>query len=279
MFNLIVAGGTRSNRQDTLPASRIFEYTEDWISDAFRVNGAVDFARLCNLPTLFMEEGTADEIARLGWLSRVEQVGKDLRFHYSFEADVPPITNAQIYELADELQIADWEFSRNHWAVKNVDLGCVLLKSQFSNVPKPSVFQLSDAPVNPRLISLMMPFGGFDGVHQALRGAIEAAGFECRRADDFWQHAHIMQDIIELICRSQVVVCDLSGKNPNVFYEAGIAHTLGKEVILITQSMDDIPFDLKALRCITYHNNGEGQAKLAADVVSRIATITGMLHA
>jgi hypothetical protein len=76
-----------------------------------------------------------------------------------------------------------------------------------------------------------------------------------------------------------VVVCDLSGKNPNVFYEAGIAHTLGKEVILITQSMDDIPFDLKALRCITYHNNGEGQAKLAADVVNRIATLTGMLHA
>lgn len=78
-----------------------------------------------------MEEGTADEIARLGWLSRVEQVGKELRFHYTFEADVPPITNAQIYELSDDLQIADWEFYRNHWAVKNVDLGCILLKSQF----------------------------------------------------------------------------------------------------------------------------------------------------
>jgi len=276
MFNLIVAGGTRSNRQDTLDANRIFEYTDDWIRDAFRPDGNIDFIKLCSLPTLFMEEGTTNEVARLGWLSRVEQIGRELRFQYAFDSDIPIISNAEIYELSDELQMADWEFTRNHWAIKDVDLGYVLLKNRFGSVPSPTVFQLSEAPVNPRLVSLMMPFGGFDGVHQALRGAIEAAGFECRRADDFWQHSHIMQDIVELICTSQIVVCDLSGKNPNVFYEAGIAHTLGKEVILITQSMEDVPFDLRALRCITYLNNGEGRERLASEVVSRIATVTGM---
>ncbi|MDX8348901.1 hypothetical protein SLH49_13020 [Cognatiyoonia sp. IB215446] len=275
MFNLIVAGGTRHNRQDVLAASRIFEYTEDWIRDEFRPNGNIDFTRLCRLPTLFMEEGIGDEVARLGWLSRVDLVGRELRFQYAFDPDVPPLTNAEIYELSAELQMADWEFSRNHWAIKNADLGYTLLKNRFDSVPAPTVFNLSESPVNPRLVSLMMPFGGFDGVHQALRKAIESAGFECRRADNFWQHSHIMQDIVELICTSQVVVCDLSGKNPNVFYEAGIAHTLGKEVILITQSMDDVPFDLRALRCITYLNNGEGQAKLATDVVQRITTVTG----
>ena len=87
-----------------------------------------------------------------------------------------------------------------------------------------------------------------------------------------------MQDIVELICTSQVVVCDLSGKNPNVFYEAGIAHTLGKEVILITQSIDDVPFDLKPLRCIEYLNNCEGLKKLARDVVERINTIRNKLR-
>ena len=59
-----------------------------------------------------------------------------------------------------------------------------------------------------------------------------------------------MHDILELISTSKVIICDLSGKNPNVFYEAGIAHTLGKEVILITQHESDVPFDLRPLRYI-----------------------------
>ena len=82
-----------------------------------------------------------------------------------------------------------------------------------------------------------------------------------------------MHDIIELICTSKVVICDLSGKNPNVFYEAGIAHTLGKEVMLITQNMEDVPFDLRALRCITYLNNQEGCDHLAKEVVARLQRV------
>ncbi|MDE2364140.1 MAG: hypothetical protein KGM42_15795 [Hyphomicrobiales bacterium] len=120
----------------------------------------------------------------------------------------------------------------------------------------------------------MMPFSAeFDGVYQSIKAVLEGASYECRRADDFWLHAHIMQDVVELICTSRVVICDLSGKNPNVFYEIGIAHTVGKEVILITQHMDDVPFDLRALRCIIYHNNQEGRGKLAADVLARMKTI------
>jgi hypothetical protein len=120
----------------------------------------------------------------------------------------------------------------------------------------------------------MMPFSGeFSAVYQTIKSTLEAEGFECKRADDFWLHAHILHDILELICTAKLVISDLSGKNPNVFYEVGIAHTLGKEVILISQSMDDVPFDLRALRCITYLNNGEGRAKLAAEVLARVQTV------
>jgi hypothetical protein len=51
-----------------------------------------------------------------------------------------------------------------------------------------------------------------------------------------------------MMLRSRVVICDCTGRNPNVFYEIGIAHTLGREVILITQNPEDIPFDLRHLR-------------------------------
>lgn len=110
----------------------------------------------------------------------------------------------------------------------------------------PDIFQLSEKRVNPKLISFMMPFSGpFTAVYNDVKAALEEAGYQCQRADDMWVHAHIMTDIIEMICTSAVIVCDLSTKNPNVFYEAGVAHMLGKEVILISQSHDDVPFDLK----------------------------------
>jgi hypothetical protein len=47
-------------------------------------------------------------------------------------------------------------------------------------------------------------------------------------------------------------VADLTDNNSNVMYETGIAHALGKEVVLITQDVKALPFDLHALRCITY---------------------------
>jgi len=81
--------------------------------------------------------------------------------------------------------------------------------------------------------------------------------------------------VVSLIDRSRIVICDCSGRNPNVFYEAGIAHTLGREVILLTQSEHDIPFDLRHLRYVLYHNNGEGRAELGAALVRRMQTIIG----
>ena len=70
-----------------------------------------------------------------------------------------------------------------------------------------------------------------------------------------------------------MIICDLSGKNANVFYETGIAHTLGKEVILITQHDGDVPFDLRSLRYISYLNNGEGRKDLASKIVARLRTV------
>jgi hypothetical protein len=56
---------------------------------------------------------------------------------------------------------------------------------------------------------------------------------------------------------------------------SSIAHTLGREVILITQSEYDIPFDLRHLRYIRYLNTGEGRAALVADLQGRVQTIVG----
>jgi nucleoside 2-deoxyribosyltransferase len=119
----------------------------------------------------------------------------------------------------------------------------------------------------------MMPFAGFSPVYEAIQAAVSDAGMECIRADELWEHSTIIQDIVTIIDRAAIVICDCTNKNANVFYEAGIAHALGKEVILITQSKADIPFDLQQHRYIHYLGNSEGLAGLTKELSGRINTL------
>lgn len=140
----------------------------------------------------------------------------------------------------------------------------------------PNIFELPPDSVDGSLVSVMMPFSpSLSSVYSAIQSAAAEQGMNCTRADDIWQHSTIIQDIFSLIFKSSIVVCDFTGKNPNVFYEAGIAHTLGKHVIPITQSEHDIPFDLQHHRYIKYLNNGEGVAELQKALSSRITTLNG----
>jgi len=83
----------------------------------------------------------------------------------------------------------------------------------------------------------------------------------CKRADDIFSPQVIMENIWSLIYNTKIIICDCTDKNPNVFYELGIAHTIGKNVILLTQNEDDIPFDIKQLRYIKYDYTPNGMTK------------------
>ena len=65
-------------------------------------------------------------------------------------------------------------------------------------------------------------------------------------------------------------MCDVTGRNPNVFYEAGIAHAMGKKVVIITQNDQDVPFDLRHLRYVRYLPNEQGLESLQADLRERL---------
>ncbi|KKK66434.1 hypothetical protein LCGC14_2964150, partial [marine sediment metagenome] len=62
----------------------------------------------------------------------------------------------------------------------------------------------------------------------------------------------IMADIWSAIYHSRLVVADCTNRNANVFYEIGLAHAIGRPVILTTQKLKDVPFDLRQIRCIEY---------------------------
>ena len=84
-----------------------------------------------------------------------------------------------------------------------------------------------------------------------------------------------MADIWSAIKAAKIIIADCTGRNPNVFYEIGLAHAIGKKVVLITQSMDDIPFDLRQLRTIVYEYSPRGM-KSFEDTLKR--TIESFKH-
>ena len=66
----------------------------------------------------------------------------------------------------------------------------------------------------------------------------------------------ILVDIWQSINTADFVIADISGRNPNVLYELGIAHTLAKPVLIISKNADDIPIDRSTRRVIIYGQNG-----------------------
>jgi hypothetical protein len=89
---------------------------------------------------------------------------------------------------------------------------------------------------------VIMPFGPpFDRYFKnVFVPAIEDAGLQAIRADSIFLPSAIMQDIWRFVNEARVLVADLTGRNPNVFYELGLAHALQKPVILVTNNFDDV---------------------------------------
>jgi AbiJ N-terminal domain 5 len=139
----------------------------------------------------------------------------------------------------------------------------------------PHVFEVPDVVVQADLVAIMMPFGAeFDPVHDAIKDACRAAHLKSLRADDIWEESTIIQDIFNLLLRARIVVVDFTGRNPNVMYETGIAHTLGKLVVPISQSVSDVPFDMAHHRCLRYLPNIEGYLDLSNKLTAKLTQVS-----
>ena len=116
-----------------------------------------------------------------------------------------------------------------------------------------------------------MPFDQeFDEVYQVIRETVEKHSYACIRADERYLVGPIMDDVHDQIGSADLIVADLTGRKPNVFYEVGYAAALGKPVIQIAQTSSDLPFDIQHLRTFAYSTRYLGDRKLARDLSEAI---------
>jgi len=137
------------------------------------------------------------------------------------------------------------------------------------------IFIGRDFPVDDALVFMLMPFRDqFNRIFvEHIKPKIEQLGLRIMKSNDIFSTHPIMEDVWEYLCKSRIVIADVTNRNPNVFYELGIAHTLGKEVIIITQNEADIPFDLRHLRYFKYSDDQPGWQLLKENLEKVITTI------
>ena len=193
---------------------------------------------------------------------------RDLDFEDLFGFEIP-------------LPVLDYEDKEKNIELKKVARQYVNEEQQIfdrmKNIVKINpVFSGREFFLKENLVFVLSPFGDpFDTIFaDHIKPTIAKIGrLECLRADDIYDNQPIIEDIWQHINEARLVVAELTGRNANVFYETGIAHTVGKDVILITQSMDDVPFDLRHLRCVVYDYTPKGIKNLEENLENTIMHI------
>jgi len=115
----------------------------------------------------------------------------------------------------------------------------------------------------------------FDGrlqhiYHKVVKPVLENHGFFCERADEIGSMGVIIDQIRDAITKSDLVICDLTFENPNVFYELGMANVLKKSTVLISQAPGNIPFDVRHMRIIPYEDTKLGLLDLRDALVETL---------
>lgn len=139
----------------------------------------------------------------------------------------------------------------------------------FEHVEKKIV---TDAITSPELASILtatsklcfvlMPFGGqFDIVYRTLIAPVATdSGLSVIRADEMTAPGSVFEQIRVAIQQARLCIVDLTTNNPNVLFELGLAQAAGKPIILLSQSVDSLPFDISWQRVIKY--TGDGSAAI-----------------
>ena len=110
--------------------------------------------------------------------------------------------------------------------------------------------------VKPFIFTLIPMHLDFNNVYQAgIKVACFNAGADCERVDESIFAEGALERFNTQITKANIIISDVTGRNPDVLFETGFACALKKQVILLTQNVNDIPFDIKHYPHILYDEN------------------------
>ena len=192
------------------------------------------------------------------------------------ELVVPLIVGKEVLGVINVESTKAHYFTEQHASVVQLVaslLAAAVKSSELSRVRSQPPPEAQD--LEAELVFVLMPFREpFNKYYRTIfRPAVHEAGKRVLRSDEIFGPSEIMRDLWGSLNESRTVLAELTGRNPNVMYEVGLAHGIGKPVVLVAQSMEDVPFDLRGLRCILYDTTEPDWANQLRAAITKSLTV------
>lgn len=174
----------------------------------------------------------------------------------------------QLYTLTDRLTATESRWRDvNHLLISSQNLlsarSPYTEKTHLTPFLEAAGLTSDDTVVDDNLVFVLTPFhpnhrDEFDVIANVCRDL----GLRVQRGDEEFVSGDIFPHILRQITKARLIVANVDGRNPNVFYELGIAHALGKPTILVSRTPNDVPFDIKTKRIVLYSSMLELKERL-----------------
>ena len=184
---------------------------------------------------------------------------------------------SKLYEMNNRMMATEdrWK-DLNHLLISS-------LSNMRNDFPRPSKVHLSrfmlqngvsenSLVVDKDLIFVLTPFNReFAGAFQLIRRTCSDLGYKCLRGDEQIATGDILARILKLICSARLVIANIDGRNPNVFFELGIALSMDKDVVIVANNNTNNPFDIMRENIVLWQNHSELRTKLKDMVLKALA--------
>ncbi|MEA5259175.1 hypothetical protein VB264_15370 [Arcicella aquatica] len=180
----------------------------------------------------------------------------------------------KIYQLTDKLLAngARWE-DINHLFLSSPNVTPLSSNAQkvfYTNFLKYSGVKENDLSIQKDLVFVLTPFNpAFEKQFFAIKKTCERMGLKCVRGDEEFIRGEILPSIIKQMAQARLVIANIDGRNPNVYYELGLAHGMDKPVLMVASSVENLTFDLQSRQILLFKSIDDLQQKLR-DALTRI---------
>ena len=201
-------------------------------------------------------------ISYLSFRRKIFNRNKEEKPHLSYQRE---LLENDVYRSVDALVKDNITFAdTNHLLLDASNNNELKSKREVPNLSYFSDLGLTqeDFEVKDRYITCLMPFNNkYNSLYAAIKNCCIFNGYQCKRTDEekIESNSNLRKYIVSQIIQAQVVIAVLDGRNPNVLYEIGIAHAIGKLVILLVKrdKSSDLPENLKGNRLLIYRSEDD----------------------
>lgn len=276
--------------QGEMGRDRLLEGTDGRLRARLNALDEEDLERyLVACPVLWSPEhtrnATDEAFAYVGRFDQLRVAEREVRYTFRPYEGFEAIPVRRLHDLDSFFRFGEWGWHRTKMVVMEDDvfdvLGAEVVTARVDAAPGPDVSDIFkiDPRRHEKLVCVMMPFTlvKLEPVFAKIDRELARIGISCERADTDLSARRIIDKVASLIYNADAVVCDFTGTNPNVFYEAGLAHAWSKKTIFIAERGTVLPFDTGDEATIIYDNTDLGLKELWYQILDRLRAHTELL--